>query len=77
MIINRSLTFPFVDMTWIEMVYYVGCPVSIIEIFTMFRMKQSYEEFICENSNCFFFSKIVIFIMLCFYCVLLFYFAVF
>ncbi len=44
MIINRSLTFPFVDMTWLDSdgKYNIVCWVSILEIFTMFRMKPSY-----------------------------------
>ncbi len=44
MIINRWLTFPFVDMTWLDSdgKYHILCWVSILEIITMFRMKPSY-----------------------------------
>ncbi len=44
MIINRSLTFPFVDMTWLDSdgKYHILCWVSILEIITMFGMKPSY-----------------------------------
>ncbi len=42
MIINKWLTFPFVDMTWLDSdgKYNVLCWVSIL--ITMFRMKPSY-----------------------------------
>ncbi len=44
MIINRCLTFLFVDMTWLHSdgKYDILCRVSILEIITMFRMKLSY-----------------------------------
>ncbi len=44
MIINRWLTFPFVDMTWLDSdgKYHILYWVSILEIITMFRMKPSY-----------------------------------
>ncbi len=44
MIINRCLTFPFVDMTWLDSdgKYHILCWVSILEIIPMFRMKPSY-----------------------------------
>ncbi len=45
-IINKWLTFPFVDMTWLDSdgkYHILGlCWVSISEIITMFRMKPSY-----------------------------------
>ncbi len=43
MIMNRCLTFPFVDMTWLDSDgKYILCWVSILEIITMFRTKPSY-----------------------------------
>ncbi len=44
MINNRRLTFPLVDMTWLDSdgKYHILCWVSILEIITMFRMKPSY-----------------------------------
>ncbi len=44
MIINRWLTFPFVDMTWLNSddKYHILCWMSILEIITMFRMKPTY-----------------------------------
>ncbi len=44
MIINRWLTFPFVDMIWLDSdgKCNILCWVSILNIITMFRMKPSY-----------------------------------
>ncbi len=42
MIINRCLTFPFVDMVRFRCKYHILCWVSILDIITMFRMKPSY-----------------------------------
>ncbi len=46
MIINRWVTFPFVDMTRLDSdgKYHILCQVSILEIITMFRIKPSYLE---------------------------------
>ncbi len=44
MIINRWLTFPFVDIIWLDLngKYQMLCLVSILEIISIFRMKPSY-----------------------------------
>ncbi len=43
MIIHRSLTFPTVDMTWLDSdgKYHILCWVSIFEIITMFRVSKT------------------------------------